>query len=55
MKTCPFLNKECIKEECQIWHPMNKNCSIVSIVSELKMQSVNEAARQRANSPSMFK
>lgn len=55
MKTCPFLNKECIKEECQIWHPMKKNCSVVAIVSELQMQSANEAAKQRGNLPTMFK
>jgi len=35
MKTCPFLNKECIKEECQIWNALNKNCSVVAVASEL--------------------
>lgn len=38
---CPFLNKTCLKKECQIWNEGVKNCSISAIVFNLQQQNLH--------------
>jgi len=32
---CPFLNKECIKDKCEIWN--NTNCAIINIACNIEL------------------
>lgn len=48
-RLCPFLNKPCIKEGCQIWNNKDKNYSIAVTTSLLNAQIMNEAAKGRVS------
>jgi len=48
-RLCPFLNKPCIKEECQIWSGLKNNCAIVATSQLLNDQIMNAAAKDRTS------
>ena len=36
MKTCPFLNKDCLEDSCQLWIPITqekKACALAATVA----------------------